>query len=378
MKHVLCALREPNEVLLNHIYEFGRQHGWSVECCGEKIPRRWFGDGVLSDYLTQKELSVIDRFEQTPVVSRILLPRRNIRTVRPDTERIASMIADYFIDKGFTRFVTTPPSVPASMLDGKPRHIQTALKLALAERNFALIQLKFAFDSELQKDYRRGWERLRNFFGSIERPFALILPSPRRLALVYRVLDDLGVRVPEEVAVMVNTDNPMITENAAVPTSCISGEFGELASKMVELLERMMAGEPVPERMVYSSSAGVISRRSTDTLAVADLRLARAVSFFLQNYMNLIGVEDAAGMAGVSRGMLIRLFRNHFGKSPSRFLLEIRLNQIRHLLDSTDLTLAEIARRCGYGSDMALSLAFRRETGIPPGEYRNSRRHMEP
>ena len=51
---------------------------------------------------------------------------------------------------------------------------------------------------------------------------------------------------------------------------------------------------------------------------------------------------------------------------------------IIHLLDSTDLTLAEIARRCGYGSDMALSLAFRRETGIPPGEYRNSRRHMEP
>ena len=93
MKHVLCALQEPNEVLLNHIYEFGRQHGWSVEGCGEKIPRRWFGDGVLSDYLTQKELSVIDRFEQTPVVSRILLPRRNIRTVRPDTERIASMIA---------------------------------------------------------------------------------------------------------------------------------------------------------------------------------------------------------------------------------------------------------------------------------------------
>ena len=130
--------------------------------------------------------------------------------------------------------------------------------------------------------------------------------------------------------------------------------------------------------MVYSTSAGVISRRSTDTLAVADLRLARAVSFFLQNYMNFIGVEDAAEVAGVSRGMLIRLFRNHFGKSPSRFLLEIRLNQIRHLLDSTDLTLSEIARRCGYGSDMALSLAFRRENGIPPGEFRNSRRHMEP
>ncbi len=142
MKHILCALREPNKLLLNHIYEFGRLHGWSVECCGEKIPRHWFGDGVLSDYLTQKELAVIERFEQTPVVSRILLPRRNIRTVRPDTERIATMIAGYFSGKGFTRFVTTPPNVPAAMLDGKPRHIQTALKLALAERNFALIRMR--------------------------------------------------------------------------------------------------------------------------------------------------------------------------------------------------------------------------------------------
>lgn len=378
MKHVLCALREPNELLLNHIYEFGRQHGWSEESCGERIPRRWFGDGVISDYLTRKELAVIDRFERTPVVSRILLPRRNIRTVRPDTERIASMIADYFIDKGFSRFVTTPPNVPAAMLDGKPRHIQTALKLALAERNFTLIQPKFSFDSELQKDYRCGWRKLREFFGSVERPFALILPSPRRLSLIYRILDDLDLRVPEEVAVLVNTDNPMITENAAVPTSYISGEFGELGSKMVELLERMMKGEAVPERMVYSTSAGVVTRRSTDTLAVADLRLARAVSFFLQNYMNLIGVEDAAGIAGVSRGMLIRLFRSHFGKTPGRFLMEIRLNQIRHLLDSTELTLSEIARRCGYGSDMALSLAFRRETGMAPGEYRSSRRHMAP
>ena len=86
----------------------------------------------------------------------------------------------------------------------------------------------------------------------------------------------------------------------------------------------------------------------------------------------------AAGIAGISRGMLIRLFRSHFGKTPGRFLMEIRLNQIRHLLDSTELTLSEIARRCGYGSDMALSLAFRRENGIPPGEFRNSRRHMEP
>lgn len=94
------------------------------------------------------------------------------------------------------------------------------------------------------------------------------------------------------------------------------------------------------------------------------------------NYMNFISVEDAVRVAGVSRGLLTRLFQRQFGKSPRRFLQEIRMNQIRHLLDGTELPLAEVARQTGYGSDMALSLAFKRETGITPGRYRESRRRM--
>ena len=117
-----------------------------------------------------------------------------------------------------------------------------------------------------------------------------------------------------------------------------------------------------------------MERRSTDTLAVSDIRLAKAVSFYLQNYMNLVGVEDAARVAGISRVFLARLFQQQFGKTPRRFLQEIRYNQIRHLLDTTDLSLTEIANRTGYGSAMALSLAFKREYGVLPGLYRTSRR----
>ena len=138
----------------------------------------------------------------------------------------------------------------------------------------------------------------------------------------------------------------------------------------------MMDGEAVPETPIYATPSSIISRRSTDTLAVADIRLAKAVGFFLQNYMNFISVEDAVRVANVSRGLLTRLFQRQFGKSPRRFLQEIRMNQIRHLLDGTELPLAEVARQTGYGSDMALSLAFKRETGITPGRYRESRRRM--
>ncbi|MPM89030.1 HTH-type transcriptional activator RhaS [bioreactor metagenome] len=248
------------------------------------------------------------------------------------------------------------------------------MQQVLAERGAALHLLRTGRLFDFDRDYRERIQELKRFLAGIQRPFALILASSRLLALLYRVLTEMEIRVPEEVAVLANTDDWSVTENAIVPTSYIGGEFQELSSRMLELLDRMMEGERVPEKMVYAVSSGIVSRRSTDTLAVSDLRLARAVSFLLQNYMNCISIRDAAEVAGVSNGMLIRFFRNHFGTSPLRFLNEIRLNRIRHLLDSTDLTLAEIARQTGYGSDMALSLAFRRETGGTPGTYRNSRR----
>ena len=376
MKNVLCALAEPNAHLLRHFFEYGKAHGWQLELCGGEIPPHWSGDGVLTDYLTLPELRRIDRFETTPVISRLLPPGGNIRTVRPDTTLIAAMIVDYFQGKGFTRFAMLAPPASPEEIDGKPRHIQTAVDRALAGRGLTLRLPEFPVTFGPRSDYRERVRKVREFLAATEPPYALILPSPWRLALTYRALAELGLRVPEEVAVLVNTDDWSVTENAIVPTSYIGGEFHELGSKMVELLDRMMSGEPVPETMVYSASAGVVTRSSTDTLAVSDLRLARAVSFLFQNYMNCISIRDAAGVAGVSAGMLIRLFRRQFGTSPLRFLYDIRLNRIRHLLDSSDLTLAEIARQTGYGSDMALSLAFRRETGLSPGAYRNSRRHI--
>ena len=378
MKNILCALMEPNEELLKRIYEYGRKHDWQIERCGRQVPDRWSGDGIISDYLELPDFAPIERFQSTPAVSRLLPPRGNIRTIRPDTMRIAEMIVDYFMNKGFTRFATAVPRILQEDLDGKPRDVLEAVRRVLESRG---LQLRSClWEEELPKadwnDYRKRRKLLQRFFMEIPRPFAFILSSSSVLPIIYRVLHDAGLRVPEEVAVLSNTDDWSVTENAFVPTSYISGEFPELGRKLVELLARMMDGEAVPETPIYATPSSIISRRSTDTLAVADIRLAKAVGFFLQTYMNFISVEDAVRVAGVSRGLLTRLFQRQFGKSPRCFLQEIRMNQIRHLLDGTELPLAEVARQTGYGSDMALSLAFKRETGITPGRYRESRRRM--
>ena len=321
MKYVLCALKEPNEHLLQIFYDFAKKHKWQIESCGVAIPENWDGDGVLTDYLKLPDLRKIHNFDQTPVVSRLLPPTGNIRTVLPDTLKIARMMVEYLASKGFTRFATVAERLYPGEINGRPIDVLNAVQQVLEERNF---DMKCFLWTDLEKDvalfdFHRRWLAIRQFFAKQEKPFALILSTPDHLPLCYRVLDDMQLRVPEEVAVLTNTDNWLVTENAIVPTSYIGGEFQELGSKMVELLQEMMSGQFPAAETIYVTPSSIVSRHSTDTLAVSDLRLAKAVSFFLQNYMNLISVEDAAKVAGVSRGMLIRLFQQEFSKSPRRF-----------------------------------------------------------
>ena len=104
---------------------------------------------------------------------------------------------------------------------------------------------------------------LRRFFSEIPRPFALILSASTVLPIIYRTLEELGLRVPEEVSVLCNTDDWNVTENAMVPTSYVSGEFPVLGRKLPELLDRMMAGEKIPEEPIYVTPSSIISRRSS-------------------------------------------------------------------------------------------------------------------
>jgi len=377
MKNILCAQYEPNEATLTHIYEFARAHHWQIERCGLTIPAGWSGDGVISDYHEIQELQKIKNFNSTPIVSKLQPPAKNIRTVMPDTSQIAQMVAQYLLDKGFERFATTAPTMFDSYIHDKPRDIIKALENELAEHGIILHKCLWSTITGYGncENYENRLRMLHDFFNKIPKPFAVFLPNATFLPIVYRALSDSGLNVPSDVAVLSNVDDWLVTNNAIVDTSYVGGEYKELGTKLAETLYRMMNGEIVPQEPIYVTSSCIVSRRSTNILAVSDSRLAVAVDFFMHHYMEMISVDDAARLCGLSRKMLTRLFKKQFDKTPGKFLFYLRMNQIKHLLDTTEISLEEIAEMTGYGSDMALSLAFKRENGITPGAYRAMRKN---
>ncbi|MEU3606192.1 AraC family transcriptional regulator [Streptomyces sp. NPDC035033] len=83
--------------------------------------------------------------------------------------------------------------------------------------------------------------------------------------------------------------------------------------------------------------------------------------------------ELLAAEAGVSRPTLARRFTALVGRPPMEYLTWWRLTRAAALLRDTRDPLVSIARRVGYSSPYALSHAFRREFGTPPGRYRAGR-----
>lgn len=83
-----------------------------------------------------------------------------------------------------------------------------------------------------------------------------------------------------------------------------------------------------------------------------------------------VSVTDLAGRCAMSPRTFFRRFNHQTGMAPNAWLQNERIARARALLESGDLTLAQIAAQCGYDSPETFRAAFRRVTSVAPGEYR--------
>lgn len=87
-------------------------------------------------------------------------------------------------------------------------------------------------------------------------------------------------------------------------------------------------------------------------------------------------VDSLARLAGKSRSAFAAHFSAVMKETPAAYLTRWRLFQARALLRQTELSLEDVALRVGYGSAAAFSLAFTREHGQTPGNYRRAQRDV--
>jgi AraC family transcriptional regulator len=91
-----------------------------------------------------------------------------------------------------------------------------------------------------------------------------------------------------------------------------------------------------------------------------------------------LSLRELAAAAHLSPGYLSRLFRHHYGIGPVAAVELLRLARAATLLTRSNLSVAAVARDCGFANPFHFSRRFRRVYGQPPGRYRRATTRPEP
>lgn len=168
----------------------------------------------------------------------------------------------------------------------------------------------------------------------------------------------------------------LYTEDDGVLTSAGTVAAVDLCLHLVRRSRGVAAATALARRMVAAphrlgGQAQFVAAPVPDD-AAADTVIAEVLELIERQLDRPITVADLARRAGLRERTFLRRFDAATKTTPHRWLTQRRLDRAQHMLESTDLSVDEIATACGYSSAAALRHQFSRLRGTSPRDYRRT------
>ncbi len=130
----------------------------------------------------------------------------------------------------------------------------------------------------------------------------------------------------------------------------------------------------VNERIGIPSTS--MPQELSDRTRAEQPRLAEALELMENNIEEPLTTDDIAFHVKISRRQLERLFKKHLSAVPSRYYLQIRLEEAQSRLFNCADSIADIGLSCGFSSGAHFSTAYRNQYGLTPSEDRSLHQKM--
>jgi LacI family transcriptional regulator len=338
------------------------------------VPQGWPGDGAITCYgrTLGKFISSLDMPKVDVSVCELPEP---VPRVNVDDARIGQLAAEHFLERGFHHFAFY--SWPLIEVNRFRRETFFKALTEAGVEEHALHEIKQS-PARVLGDWEQHQAAILDQIGRLPRPVAVFAGQDNLGATLIEICVRKGIHVPEEVSVLGVDDIEFLCECLAVPLSSIDTRLEDLGYRAAEQLDRLMRGEiSRDEPRVLVSPKGVVSRQSTDVLAVPHPAVVQALKFVKENYHRPITLEDIAEHAGMSKRGMEKAFIKYLRRTPAAELRRLRLDNAKRMLTETDEKIDTVARECGYSNSSNLSFAFNRETGMSPRAYRYAYRGRE-
>ena len=325
----------------------------------------WRGDGVicrkttakLAQALTKACIPLVDLSDASP---HFTVPR-----IESNHRSIGALAADHLLERGFTRMAFCGFSDQAWSIGRREGFVAR-----LTERGHSCTVWDSPWTGPLARSWEREQDQITRWLQSLPRPTGIFACSDMRGQHVLDACQRIDMAVPEEVAVIGVDDDAVMCNLCHPPLSSVVPNAERVGYAAASLLDRLMSGEKPPTQPMLIEPLGVTTRQSTDVLAIDDPAVAAVVRFIRERACHGCSMKEVERHSTLSRSLLERQFRKYLGRSPQAEIRAVQLKRVKQLLGESDLPLEKIAALAGYSHPEYMSVVFKRETGLTPGDYR--------
>ena len=349
---------------------YASQHRWRLLIAPRdvqqrmRLPRKWQGDGVIAHLRTRTLVNHLRRAGLPTVDVSVMFPKETWvgRVVTDDLVR-TQMAVRHFRDRGIEQFACYAPSMGRYSPQREELFAQ-----AVQEEGFHCETFR-------AKEAREGWsidpQSVFQWLSKLPRPLGLFAADPYPARQIAEICETEGISIPDEIAILAGDDDDLICNLGFPSLSAVQLACGNLGRTAAELLTDLMNGQSLPSEPIKIPPLGVISRHSTDLMAINDPELQEILRYIHANLERGIQVKQVLREFPISRRNLEQRFRAQLGRSPAELIRSMRLDLAKRLLIETDLSIAEASQMSGFASKAHFSVAFQQQFGAPPSTWRS-------
>jgi LacI family transcriptional regulator len=320
-------------------------------------------DGVIGGFHAD-DLAALPRNSGVAVVSTDpVSPGSRMPCVTNDDRATGRLGAEYLLDRGFAHlgfFGAEDDLASERRCEGFQSTIEAAGRVCHVRT--------YASDQTLS-DPR---ERIPVWLDELPKPIAIMAHQDQLARLTVNAAIDKSLRVPDDVAVLGVYNNRWTSVLAARPVSSIDLDYHRIGYFAAEMLDALMdGGAPPPPRLI--KPLGVVTRASTDITLVGDDVVSDALCYIREHCTDGLHVEDVLDHLQVSRRNLELRMKRSVGLTPQIAITRAQVDRAKQMLLESRMPIEAVARRCGFRQRTRLNEAFKRITGLTPGEFRQQR-----
>jgi LacI family transcriptional regulator len=221
---------------------------------------------------------------------------------------------------------------------------------------------------------KRTWSKelslIADWLQSLPKPLGLMASNDDRAELVTEACKAADLNVPDDVAIVGVDNDQTICDLCTPPLSSVALNIRKAGYDAAALLDRMIAGKTAVSQTIHIMPIHVVTRQSTDILAVDDPDVAAAMRYIRRFAKTNLGVDAVVAHTNASRRVLEKRFRQTLGCSIHDKIRQVRVELTTAMLTETQMSIAQVARELDFPDVAHLSRYFRAAKGLSPAQYR--------